>query len=320
MSDVSVWSEFIPFSRVREALPRLEGVGLYLAIREGEWENEDFFALWKEAAERGIELRAWLLLPRADGYWPNRWNATRFGGFVRRFVAKMSERGLTVPWVVMDLEPPPDMMEELIRLCEKGSPLAAVRLLRRYAKRGSHRAARDEMELLVSELHARGTRVHAVTFPLVLHDHSRKIESAFGILFDGIDWDEVSFMVYRPEFERLLGPMSSDLVHRYARLAHRKFGARAAIDVGQVGRSEFPIVTHGFREPARLREDASAARAAGISRIHAYSLDGMLQFPEIAPWMEAANAPAGPRPPRDWKVDALGAFVRVASAFLPKGH
>src|SRR5687768_15943208 len=71
-ADRSLWSEFIPLEQVRAhaaELVRRES-RLHYVVREVEWVHAEFYETWSALLAEGVELRAWLLLKREDGYWP----------------------------------------------------------------------------------------------------------------------------------------------------------------------------------------------------------------------------------------------------------
>lgn len=174
-----------------------------------------------------------------------------------------------------------------------------VRLLSRSSKQESLYEATWQYQHLVHGLHARGIKVHAVTSPLVLHDRPgghRRVQSALGVPIEGIDWDEISFMVYRVEFQHILGKLNSDIVYAYSKRAARRFRAAAGIDLGEVGHVPFPVPKEGFSDPRDLRSDAAAAKAAGISHLNVYSLDGLRSHSaQLSLWLTPPNA-TKPRP------------------------
>ncbi len=323
-AQLALWSEFVPFEQVRAQLPIFEaqGLSLNLAIRDGEWERPELEALWREAGARGVEIRAWLLLSREEGYWPNKWNAPRFEALVRRFLARMDDKHLPVFWLIFDLEPPPELMKELSRQLAKGQVGRALATLRRSSESAPLQPAVARFAALVEELHARGIRSHAVTTPMALHDLGAapgpKVQSALGLPLEGVPWDLVSFMVYRPEYRRLVGELGPDIVYRYARDARRHFGSRVAIDLGEVGHVSFPEPFEGYVEPRLLGEDVSAVLAAGITQVQVYSLDGMLgMHAGPLPWIQSAKQAAPVRPRFSLKASLIRGTVTALRRLLP---
>src|SRR5438309_499226 len=103
---LAVWSEFLPFAQVGDQLALLQRkhVALYLAIHQEQIGDPELLALLRRAQARGVEVRAWLLLPDADGYWPNAGNVEQVKGAVRQFLDWTRAAGVAVPWVVLDME------------------------------------------------------------------------------------------------------------------------------------------------------------------------------------------------------------------------
>jgi len=159
--------------------------------------------------------------------------------------------------------------------------------------------------------------VHAVTTPMVLDDLAvgkGRLQSALGIPVDGVDWDEVTFMAYRTEFMRLAGRMGGDIVHRYARDAHRHFGDRAGLDLGVIGTPGFGSQSLGYTDPQDLATDIQAARMGGVGRLNVFSLDGMLEQGGLDRWMTATST-ASIKP--EAKALFLRALVQAVARTLP---
>lgn len=290
--NVGVWSEFITYTELERIwLPVAHKFhfDLYVAIRPSDLKNpQKLTRLWRAAAATGVELRPWILLELKDGYWANKWNAAKVRKAVFAFLELLKKEKLTTQWVTLDIEPPALLMKTVVEDFAHFRFLNAWRTLKMSSLLGDLSAARAEYQSLVQDLHKQSIRVHAVTLPLVLHDGKTAqaaIQSALGVPVEGIDWDEVSFMVYRPEFAKIMGPVESDLVSLYAERARARFGEHAGIDLGEIGDVQFPEPTKGFSDPKELRDDFAASRAAGIQHLHVYSLDGMRKFSEPEKWL-----------------------------------
>jgi hypothetical protein len=301
---IAVWSEFLPYSEVRGYLPDLQrrDIALHVAVREPFDKMEGFAELWTEAQRLGVEIRPWLLLPEADGYWFNKWNTAASQRCVEHFLSWMGERGLPVQWVTLDLEPPPEFLRTIQGKLDAANLFGAIRLLRESSRKGSIRDAQAFSTRLVEGLHARGIQVHAVTNPIVLHDVDdgrMRVQSALGTAVEGVPWDQVSFMVYRAEFQKAWKAISERIVYRYALRAKKYFGDRAAIDLGEIGPVLFPEPFQGYSQPSEIQADISAAAAAGITRMNVYSLDGMTRMEgpmadKVDAWLVPARAPRRP--------------------------
>lgn len=295
---IGVWSEFITYTeleRIWLPVARKFQFDLYVAIRPNDLKNpKKLMSLFSAAAIAGVELRPWILLEVKDGYWANKWNAAKVRAAVFTFLDLLKKENLSAKWVTLDIEPPAALMKKVMEDFANLRFISAWRVLKMSSQIGELSAARTEYQKLVKDLHDQKIKVHAVTLPLVLHDRkSSAIQSALGVPTEGIDWDEISFMIYRPEFAKIMGPVGSDLVSLYAQRARAKFGDRAGVDLGEIGDVQFPEPTKGFSDPEELRNDLSASRAAGIQRLHVYSLDGMRssaaastsKFPKPEAWM-----------------------------------
>lgn len=317
---VAVWCEFMPYAEAAAWLPALakRRLGLHLAIQPERAEDPALFELLRDADAMGVEVRAWVLLGKDEGYWPNAWNAGRAAEAVRGFAAAARAARAPVPWVVLDLEPPPERMQALGERLGRGDWRGAWRLLQDpevpagSCTQAAHRIYAD----LIADLQARGTRVQAVTLPMALDGPAAdRLVAALGIPLAGLAWDEVSFMAYRPEFVRLAGPMGADLVARYARAAVRRHGERASLAIGEVGTPGFPVPVPGYTDPADLQADLAACRAAGLPAASIFSLDGLVEQGGLERWLDAP--PQGPPRP-EIRPALLRLAIGAACRLLPR--
>jgi hypothetical protein len=123
------------------------------------------------------------------------------------------------------------------------------------------------------------------------------IQDVMNIPVDQVPWDEFSFMAYTTTFSRFLQTeLSSDLVHSYGLDAVMAYGEKAAIDLGIIGH-EGMVAEEGMTDVEEIRAQVGAAKEAGLTRIHAYSLDGIVHLDEQDPWYESFQAP--PIPPEE---------------------
>jgi hypothetical protein len=321
VTTLAVWSEFLPFAVVEAQLPALKARGcmLFVAIKPEHIGSPALLSLWRAAKAQGVPIRPWLLLAPGAGYWANKWNASQVRAHVHLFLDDLKSNGLSTEWVTLDVEPPATLTKQLGTSLSHFDLVAARRALVDSSHSASLFEARASYQQLVDELHQAGVKLHAVTSSSVLDEPDSgqyRMQSALGTPIEGVAWDEVTFMAYRPEFEKLVGGLGADLVYRYAIDAKRMFGDRAGMDVGEVGSPGYPVPSPGYTDPAQLQADLAAVRAAGIGRADIYSLDGMVQLGGVGRWI---SAPAAARPPRSLKAALLRCFFKLIARTLPAG-
>jgi hypothetical protein len=316
----ALWSEFVPYSEVEADLPALRdrGSALYVAVRADAADYDGFAHLYLTARSLGVEVRPWLLLSQSDGYWFNKWNVPASEAYVRTFLAEMQKRGANPSWLVFDIETPEPLVGEMEGNLSVGKMPGLLSLLTRASRDGSIKDAVTAYSSLVANLHEKGIRVEAVTGNYVLNDDKHlRIQSALGLPVSGVPWDEISFMVYRVEFQRSLGSISPALVHKYAKRARKRFGDKAAIDIGEAGHVSYPQPFTGYTDPADLQADADAASSAGIKDIHVYSLDGMKEK-GLDYWLDSGEARKANY--HDLKSDVFLTAIDVLRGLLPEGR
>lgn len=291
------WSEFLTVDEVRGTFRLLaeRKVALHLA-----WSGEqpELLSLAREAALEGVEVRPWLLLPEADGYWPGSTNAAQFAEASRRLMDVWGEPTT----LIVDMEMRFDRSMQLADMLAAEEPdlIAILELLQSGIDRESYAAATGIYASLVDEAHARGWRVLLTTLPQVLDDYDDSdddIRQAFGIPLEGIAWDAITFQAYRTLFGDFLSNGTSlgpYFVHDYAARAMQRFDARAGVDVGLV--SAGVSASSVYAGPSDLQQDLAAALAAGVppAHIHVYALDGIVARPPSEAWLEPPAAHAAP--------------------------
>ncbi len=297
---IGVWAEFADDASIRAALPELgrHALTLHLALPARRIGDSDLAALTREASDLGVAMRAWLLLDREQGYWIGETNAEEARRAVEALIAwRAKPNGVALSGVSFDLEPAFEYAETLRR----APPFRIdrwVQLLRGHVNPDRFVRARDVLAGAVEALRRAGLHAHAVTLPLVLDqpEGSTILEDALDTPVSGIDWDEVSFMVYQTAFAQLIGEwLGPALVESYANDAVARFGTRAGLDLGVVGSAGIGIDPgQRYPEPAALRRDVAAAFAAGIANLRVYSLDGVLEQGGVERWLDLATRPPPP--------------------------
>ncbi len=289
---LGVWAELMDDDAVARTLVDLAAAGsrLHLALDLERIGERSFADLTRRAADAGVPVFAWPLLPKELGYWIGKFNAEQARDAFDRIAGWQAERaGPALTGISVDLEPRFDFSERL-----RGLGGRIDRLLTELAgnlNRLRFDAARSTLAGAIDRLHSARLRVHAVTYPLILDAPAEDttLEDALDIVLSGIEWDEVSFMVYQTAFAELGGSwFGPRLVHEYARDAFARFGDRAGIDLGVVGDRGVGLGPgNRYRAPSDLAGDVAAALAAGIpmDRMRVYGLDGIVHEGKIPGWI-----------------------------------
>lgn len=296
---LSLWAESMDDAVVEAALEPLaaSGLGIGLSLPSVRLGDADFARLTRKAAQAGVPVRLWPLLSKAHGYWLGEKNVAEVSDLMRALTAWRARRGgPEFREVSFDLEPD-FQYSEALRTRARGRPDRALALLRDNVTPTRFAKARSSLARTVQTLKREGVFTHAVTYPVVLDqsEHDATLEDALSIPVSGIDWDEVSFMVYQTPIAQLVGTwFGPALVQSYARTAVQRFGDRAGIDLGVVGEHGEGIdAGERYPGPHALAEDLAASQAAGIplDRTRVYGLAGVLDGGGIAEWLEPRPAP-----------------------------
>lgn len=287
VSPYALWSEFLAPDLVLDQVSTLKdhALSLYQMITSDTVDARDpqTANLLGQASCQGLEVRAWLTLPVEEGYWPNEKNVDLFAQKAYALANWIQSEGWPIEWIVVDMEPDFQMMEQLMSMLENGDILGAVGLLVESHDQATYVQSVQKFTQLVETLHAMGFKVMVVTFPLVLDDlgdGDSSIQDALNTPVDGIPWDQISFMAYTTVFERIIpNDITPFLVKSYSRDALAAYGDRAAIDLGVIGGGGM-MEGEGITNIQEFRAQVGAARGTGLTNIHAYSLDGILSLEE----------------------------------------
>lgn len=267
-----------------------------LAVRPGE--DEAALTALAPYVAMGLGPVAWPLLADADGYWPSTANVAAFSTRVEALLLSARRAGLVLPWLAIDLEPP---VHDAGRGARGSSPaalpraaVAAVgRLDRRRFARGT---------AVFAALHQRiaraGTRTLAIAYPFVSADLRRGGTTMQELCEAPLEagWDQVAIMTYGSMIagysRGLLGVEDARWYgfRALGRLASA-FGPRAGAFIGVVGHGKLGDEPC-YDDPAELGRDAAAARAAGVSHLGLFCLEGILDRPDPERWLSAFFAPA----------------------------
>lgn len=277
-----IWAEFMPYDWVRADIPRLAaaGVQLNLAIPLERLADPALKRLLQVAEALQVPVGAWLLLPDAQGYWPNAENARLFEQALAQFLRWLAQEHLRVAEIIVDMETPLALSRLLKGRLWQGLQLEYQRWLDPLQQRRFDEAVAI-YTAAVARAHAAGLQMQVVSYPFVVHDalaRTTVLQRFLQIPVTPVPWDRVSLMIYRSSFQDFCPlPLSAGLVTAYLQLARRAFSqpVNAALGVlGTVGK----LQEGGFGDPARLAPDVAAARAAGADGIQLFSLDGLHQL------------------------------------------
>jgi len=143
-------------------------------------------------------------------------------------------------------------------------------------------------------------------------DGDETIAHALWTPIEGVEWDLLTFQVYRSLFQAFAPALSEDageftpgLITSYADDIQATWGARGGLDLGTT--AEGMISEGGLEGPEALQADIAAGLAAGVpaGRIHLYSLEGAADRPDGADWVALPQAAAAEPDPATLEVRAL---------------
>jgi len=285
-----VYAEFLRYDEVELELPALaeHEAELVLAIGPDDVGTGALESVLLAARRRGVPVRAWLLLDEDDGYWPGETNLGAFRDHVDAFWSWNRRGKLGVERIVVDMEPPLAVSNELAAAIEEDRLADAIPILLEHRDPEAFAAAHAQWSAAVDDWHADGMLVDVVALPHLLDDFADEdadLQDMFESPVDGIAWDEVGFMVYQNLYGRPDARLGPDLVRSYGATAVERYGERAAVALGTIGDIGKNTSSIGYPDVEALRVDVQAVATAGVGTFRLFSLDGMREMGGTAAWL-----------------------------------
>ena len=332
---LAMWCEFMPYAQVAAELPVLAkyDCDLILHVERESFSDPDFAPLLRAAERAGVGVDAWLLLPYEEHLYVGQASIAYTRDLARQAADYFEEENLKVRAFVFDCEPSPLLGRELFAAVRARSPRQLVQALRAQLDPEGFQRDTAEINRLVAELRARGYAVDGAANRAFLDAQARRnvaLEDALNAPVSGVAWDALSFITYRYRASQLTYVA---MLNRYATLAQRLYGDRAALDVGLIGDyhdipaneqraalfgggAAFYGYLRGMRNAFELQEAVGVVLGCGVRRINLYALDGAAtSVAGTANWLKAARR-ARPLPPvarwtpvRSLEFGALGALT-----------
>ncbi len=324
-ASAGVYSEIRDFDAVEAQLGLLQsrGLGLVQVMAPSDFGSPALRSLIEASASAGVEFRAWVVLPEAEGYWPGESNVVAFGEAVDELLSWIEAEALPVGWITVDMEPSFAYTDELLTIArDESNPdriSELVALVQSHHDPAAFAVATEGYQGIVERIHEAGLRAHVVTYPMVLDDlgdGDRDIQDGLDIPVEGIDWDELSFMVYRSAMQVFVeGELDVGVFYSYGLDARQRFGERAALDYGLVG-TGVVTVEGEYESPAVLRSDVAAGRAAGIDRLHLYCFEGAREKADAGAWLGFGAVPPGAVPANGSSSHAIRTMFELLDGIL----
>ncbi len=342
---LAIWCEFMPYADVARELPALAkyGCDLILHVERESFADPDFAPLLRAAARAGVGVDAWLLLPYQEHLYVGQASVAATRELARTAADYFGRERLAVRAFTFDCEPSPLLGRELFAAVRAKSPRRLARTLRDQMDVAAFRRDAAELNALAAELRGRGYAVDGAANRAFLDAQARgnvALEDALNAPVSAVEWDALSFITYRYKASHL---SYLAMLNRYAALARRLYGPRAALDVGLIGNYDgisqnreraalfgggdlFYGYLRGMRSITDLEEAVGTVLGCGVRRVNLYALDGAAtSVAGTENWLKAARR-AAPRsalarwtPLRSVQYGALGALTEKAFRWFTGG-
>ena len=305
---LSIWCEFMPYKEVAATLPILARYHCDLLLHVGRSDigSPDLVALCRAARSNGVHVAAWFLLPYEEHLYVGEATVGPIRELSLQFVEWSQREKLEIDEVVFDCEPSPLLGKQLFAQARHGGIIGMSRILRKETEPARFQKSVDDLNHLIDDLHGRGVNImgaaNRVFLDFLRYDNTT-IQDSLNAPFSMIRWDKTSFITYRYKASQ---SQYVSMVNRYAALARRYFGDKAALDLGLLGdqrnfpehreRAElfsggdyFISYLNGMRSVFDLQETVGVSLGRGVTRINLYSLEGAVNsVAGLDYWLRAA--------------------------------
>ncbi|MFQ5415948.1 MAG: hypothetical protein ACE5FL_02755 [Myxococcota bacterium] len=294
---IRVWSEFLSCEEASD--PRVldllqeHDVGINFSVKH-EMVAPALAELLRETTTRGISMCLWLLLSKAEGYWPSERNAERFAEYVEEVLGWAGKEGVVIDEIAVDLEPPLYFHEETKDLKGIRAAFAGLRIARSNLNRHRFRHAAAVFNKMQDSLAERGIETYVPVLPLIVDDMVRGSEVIQDLAegpVSSVGWDRISPMIYTTMFQQFSNRFISRedarwMVYSYSKDLVEQVNDRAAASIGLTGTGILGKEWI-FRDIDELRQDAAAAKAAGVEDIAIFNLEGIMNREDPDAWLRA---------------------------------
>jgi hypothetical protein len=310
----------MPYRDVRRTLPVLAKYRCDLLLHVGPEDigSAALARVYREAHERDVTVLAWFLHPYEEHLYVGEDTIAATRTLAHRFMDWAEREKLDAHWVVFDCEPSPLLGRELFAHVRRFNIPALARTLRREKNARRFADSVAALNELIEKLHARDVRVMGAAnrvFLDFLRYGNTTAQDTLNAPFSMVRWDRISYITYRYHATQ---PQYATMVNRYATLAYRFHGDRAALDLGLIGdQTGFPehrerallfggshyfiSYLNGMRSVVDLREAVSVALSRGVTQINLYSLEGAVEsVAGLENWLRAAAESRRARPLDRW--------------------
>lgn len=305
---MSIWTEERPMSDVEGSLAFLAAnrLNLSFSLVRGETDRAYIEQVCRAAEAHDVAVRFWPGLSFEEGYWPNQANVEPFLAWVDELVEIGADVCPRLDGIVVDMEMPWDRTQTMLHMRADGASMGDIAAwLLEGIDEAAFERARGLYEAAGQRVRASGLTWTVTTLPMTAEDpldwpDDETIAKLLWTPIRGIEWDLVSFQVYRSLFDEHFQvtagvAYTSGLVGSYAGTIVQLWGERGAIDLGITGGGVG--TTGSLAGPAELQADIAAALAGGIppGNVALFSLEGLAGDPDAAAWV-AVPAPAAASP------------------------
>lgn len=213
-------------------------------------EIDSWIQFIKEAQRNGVKLR---VCPIPDGYdeYINTIDAVPQLAIVSNFLRLLKSEGVKPFELILDAEGRSQnlIQNDFNNFLQTGSVNFLHTIVDKIPTQAEHAAALLIFQNFINNAHNDGWKVGITTLDMVssdTEDNDNDFERFLAIPLRGVNWDFITYQVYRTIKKKDLGSIkipypSSYCVYHVAKLAHDEFGDKAGVDIGLMGVGQLPV-------------------------------------------------------------------------------
>lgn len=328
-ASLRVWVEFLPYEEARhpDVISFLKAHDLQpiFAVRPDS-DLDALVRLIRDTDTAGLRPMIWPLLSHSDGYWPGESNAERWWAQTEWILDTLAAQMARPAGVAVDLEPPIDHVQKLARAVPG---LDVLRLLWSNLDRERFEDSVRQWTGIADALHERRLDTLAVAFSAVASDLNHKTAVWQDLLetpWADVAWKSHGIMAYGSLVtgysKGLLGADDARAIHHHLITpVQARWGAGSHVSMGLVGTGVLGDEPT-YASPHALALDAAAVRAAGVTDLGLFCLEGILSRDDPESWVEAVWAMTPVVPSMTYRsraVRILGRGARNMAGFVRRG-
>ncbi len=321
-----VWAEYIsPSEACKDSIVNLlkeYNVNLCISLPYNNLSKElsDFLILYNK---ENIEITLWPLLEDKLGYWPSEKNADQFISYIKELIDWSNQERVKFQNIAVDLELPYTQVQKINNSPALKKLTSILNIYKENKNKKIFIQSSEKYRHLLKMLHKNNIKTITAAIAEISEDivlDEEKLQDILETPVTTVNWDLLSFMMYNSMLVGYSKGMISQkdavwLLYSRCKDLNKKLGSRAGLSVGvtyigKLGNEPY------YKSPNEMKPDISAAKAAGISDIAIYNLEGVLKYKHPSEWFKMVLTEKAKIPQFSLKAEILRSLLQNSIKLL----